>query len=155
MARGIPSLVKPLTSSAITLSRAASMAEMTSSIAFLPLGWAAPSGAVSGAASALTSLALAALPSLASLGMECLTLSDDPGSRGEPELGRFTMLIYPPAQEEKRLFGNRGQRRRQEHPDQSEGRGAEQGAEDQQQRVDPSEASQDQGRHQVAVHLLG
>src|SRR2546421_3669419 len=138
------------------LSRAASMAEITSSIAFLPLGaGVAPSGAVSAGASALTSLARGALPSLVSLAMECFTLSDDPGSSGEPELGRFTILIYPSAQEEKRLLGDRGHGGGQEHTDQSEGGGAEQSAEDEQEWMNPYESSQDQGCDQVAVDLLG
>src|SRR5207245_8194241 len=76
MARGIPSLTSALTSSAITLSRAASMAAMTSSMAECTLAAGAPVSATgsSGSSGGLTSLALAAFPSLDSLGMGLLTI---------------------------------------------------------------------------------
>src|SRR5712692_7677528 len=76
MARGIPSLTSALTSSAITLSRAASMAAIKSSMAEWTLAAGVPVSATgsSGSSAGLASLALAAFPSLDSLGMGLLTI---------------------------------------------------------------------------------
>src|SRR5207245_9047483 len=80
LGRGIPSLVSPLASSAMTLSRADSMAAITSSIAVRAFGPLA-SASAAGASVGRTSLGALVFPSLLSFAIPFFTILDE--SSGE------------------------------------------------------------------------